>query len=158
MLPGFIPRLQHEILRAISPPPPSTRLPSKPGRTIPPTYDRYSSLRPLTPFFAILNNPNPGEPQSARARANAGKAPAFTPATMPWIGASLAGALKTGGIELAREKWDESRGKGKGGEEDALILDPTDSGLLPDWTRSPLAAGAPIANIQLLAAQAKVGA
>ena len=91
MIPGFIPRLHTELLRAIQPPPFVPRHPIRPDRPPPPQYDRYASLRPLTPYFAIVNNPSPGEPHSDRAKNNAGKAPAFTPATMAWVGASLAG-------------------------------------------------------------------
>ena len=90
MLPGFIPRLHAELLRAIAPPT-SHSHPPRPAKPSLPHYDRYASLRPLTNFFAILNNPAPPPAASARASANAGKAPAFTPATMAWIGGSLAG-------------------------------------------------------------------
>lgn len=91
MLPGFIPRLHAELLRAISPPSSLLRHLTHPEKPSPPQYDRYASLRPLTNFFAILNNPSPPPSHSARAGANAGKAPAFSPATMAWIGGSLAG-------------------------------------------------------------------
>lgn len=126
MLPGFIPRLQAEISRLLTPQPqadPSTPLETSPplspvtptvshpnfrGRlssnVIPPPirhasvprrgiYDRYAVLRPLAPFIAILNNPNPPLNQSMIAEANAGRAPAFAPAALPWIGGSLAGYL-----------------------------------------------------------------
>lgn len=91
MLPGFIPRLHAELLRAIAPPLSSPRQSVRPDKPPPPQYDRYATLRPLTNYFAILNNPSPPPPTSARAGANAGKAPAFSPATMAWIGGSLAG-------------------------------------------------------------------
>lgn len=91
MLPGFIPRLHAELLRAIAPPLSSPRQSVRPDKPAPPQYDRYATLRPLTNYFAILNNPSPPPPTSARAGANAGKAPAFSPATMAWIGGSLAG-------------------------------------------------------------------
>ena len=95
MLPGFIPRLHAELLRAISPPPSSatnSRPPSRPGKRPRPTgYDRYAALRTLGPSIAILNNPAPPPPASTRQAENAGKAPAFTPATFAWIGGSLAG-------------------------------------------------------------------
>lgn len=90
MLPGFISRLHAELLRAIAPPV-SRSHPTRPDKPVPPHYDRYACLRPLTNFFAILNNPAPPPAASARASANAGKAPAFAPATMAWIGGSLAG-------------------------------------------------------------------
>jgi actin-related protein 10 len=86
MLPGFIPRLHAELLRA-------TALLNTSSAGSRPTYDRYAALRPLVPHFAILNNPAPVRlpSSSARANMNAGKAPAFTPATMAWVGGSLAG-------------------------------------------------------------------
>jgi actin-related protein 10 len=92
MLPGFIPRLHAELIRAIvTLPSTSARPPVNPGRPRPSAYDRYAVLRPLVPYIAILNNPSPTQPSGARGSANAGKAPAFTPATMAWVGGSLAG-------------------------------------------------------------------
>lgn len=90
MLPGFIPRLHGELLRAVAPPP-SLREPTRPEKPLPPRYDPYACLRPLVPYFAILNNPSPPIPMSERAAQNAGKSPAFSPATMAWVGGSLAG-------------------------------------------------------------------
>jgi actin-related protein 10 len=90
MLPGFISRLHAELLRAIAPLSSSPRQPTRPDKPTP-QYDRYATLRPLTNYFAILNNPSPPPPTSTRASANAGKAPAFSPATMAWVGGSLAG-------------------------------------------------------------------
>ncbi|KZT01408.1 actin-domain-containing protein [Laetiporus sulphureus 93-53] len=145
MLPGFIPRLQAELVRAVSTPsPPASHPSSHPGQPKYEPYHRYASLRALASHFAILNNPSPPAPASVSSSANAGKAPAFTPAMMAWIGGSLAGALKTGGPEILREKWDEAGvqddGDGLGG-----VLDPGRSPtlLLPDWTRIPLPVGAP---------------
>jgi actin-related protein 10 len=92
MLPGFIPRLHAELLRAIAPPS-SSRQPVRPDKPAPPQYDRYATLRPLTNDFAILNNPAPPLATSTRASANAGRAPAFSPAAMAWIGGSLAGYI-----------------------------------------------------------------
>ena len=96
MLPGFIPRLHTELLRAIGSTPSRPRQgPTRSGRSPPPAYDHYAALRPLIPHIAILNNPAPSQPSassaSPRAAANAGKAPAFTPASMAWVGGSLAG-------------------------------------------------------------------
>lgn len=97
MMPGFIPRLHAEIARALSPPPsqPQSSKQRK-GRLQPPPYDRYAPLRQLLPHFAILNNPDPlkekKDPGSAQKKPSvAGKAPAFTPACMAWVGGSLAG-------------------------------------------------------------------
>ncbi|TFK40187.1 fungal-specific actin related protein [Crucibulum laeve] len=148
MLPGFIPRLHAEILRAIAPPPSPSRKQTRPDRPLPPPYDKYASLRQLIPYFAILNNPSPPAPMSDRASANAGKAPAFSPATLAWVGGSLAGSLKTGGVEVAREKWDE--GDTSGNADDSMDIS-SDSpsrphGILPDWTRTALPTGAPIAR------------
>lgn len=173
MLPGFIQRLQAEILRAIQPPVTAGRrkqrhlaIPRKPS---PPAYDRYASLRPLVPYISILNNPSPPPSTSSRAAANAGKAPAFAPSLMAWIGGSLAGyvayaillishttrynvrALKTGGVEVPREKWDEAVEKVRNAEDDDMEPSTEPSNrlartILPDWTRSSLPVGAPSAN------------
>ncbi|KAJ7592903.1 actin-domain-containing protein [Mycena floridula] len=147
MLPGFISRLHTELLRAIGTPP-SFSMPVIPGKVRVPPYDRYAALRPLIPFFAVLNNPSPNQPDSSdRARANAGKAPAFSPAIMAWVGGSLAGALKTGGVEVPREKWDEGDANMEPGAEGDMSMDElrasTSSAsdrlvhVLPDWTRIP---------------------
>ncbi|KAG2369085.1 fungal-specific actin related protein [Suillus spraguei] len=142
MLPGFIPRLHTELLRATAP------LNTSSTRSRP-TYDQYASLRPLVPHFAILNNPTPVPSSSTRANVNAGKAPAFTPATMAWVGGSLAGALKTGGVEVAREKWDESDPSQTDQDDDVVMVLPASEhvprNIIPDWTRGPLPAGAPSA-------------
>lgn len=98
MLPGFIPRLHAELVRAISPSPgqgTATPTGNKPRRPRPSAHDRYAALRPLIPYFAILNNPAPPPPTTSRASANGGKSPAFTPATMAWIGGSLAGYVRS---------------------------------------------------------------
>ncbi|KAG6865791.1 hypothetical protein C0991_011783 [Blastosporella zonata] len=150
MLPGFIPRLHAEIIRALSPPDATSRHPTRPDRPPQPQYDRYASLRPLIPYLAILNNPSPPPPLSDRAKAHAGKAPAFSPATLSWVGGSLAGSLKTGGAEVSREKWDEANTKHDPDESMDVAADFEDrsaSNILPDWTRTPLPAGAPAANV-----------
>ncbi|KAI9445463.1 actin-domain-containing protein [Lactarius indigo] len=150
MLPGFIPRLHVELIRAIvTSPSSSPRPPVPPGRPRPPPYDRYAALRPLVPHFAILNNPSPPPPSDARGSANAGKAPAFAPATMAWVGGSLAGALKTGGAEVPREKWDEAGGLPDPGDdamEEDDVAGHSPANVIPDWTRTPLPVGAPPAN------------
>ncbi|KAF7327962.1 Fungal specific actin related protein [Mycena kentingensis (nom. inval.)] len=145
MLPGFIPRLQQELIRALAPP---TRERDRP------VYDPYGSLRQLLPYFAILNNPNPRQTQGtsgSRALANAGKAPAFTPATMAWVGGSLAGALKTGGAEVNREQWDMVDAERDAGDVDVSMEREDEQErkqlILPDWTRSALPIGAPPANV-----------
>jgi actin-related protein 10 len=100
MLPGFIPRLHAEILRAVEPLPTSLRQSTHPDRSPPPPYDKYGLLRPLLPYFAILNNPNPLPTTTERAAVNSGKAPAFTPATLAWVGGSLAGYVFTFGSSV----------------------------------------------------------
>jgi actin-related protein 10 len=89
MLPGFIPRLHDEIVRALTQEPPerTEQSPTRSNRPAPPAYDPYGALRPLAPHIAIVNDPSP----SSSGSGNAGKGPAFTPAAMPWVGGSLAG-------------------------------------------------------------------
>ncbi|KZV94722.1 actin-like ATPase domain-containing protein [Exidia glandulosa HHB12029] len=141
MLPGFIPRLHQEILHRLEEP---YHSPSSSKR---PLYDPYASLRPLGPIISILNNPQP--PVHAL---KAGKAPAFTPAILPWLGGSLAGALKTGGEEITRERWDEAdiekEDVGSDDDEEAPVehvVERVRQGgfVLPDWTKTPLPLGAP---------------
>ncbi|GLB40286.1 putative actin family protein [Lyophyllum shimeji] len=161
MLPGFIPRLHAELIRALATPPTPSRQPARPDRPPPPAFDRYAPLRPLLPYFAVLNNPSPPPPMSDRARANAGKAPAFTPATLAWVGGSLAGALKTGGVEIAREKWDEANAKHDPDQSMDVSADFEDraaKNILPDWTRTLLPIGAPPANVPRVSTQTEVGA
>ena len=106
MIPGFIPRLHAEISRVLVPPtsPQSQYSKSRKHRIRPPPYDRYAPLRQLMPYFAILNNPDPPthvkDTGSSQKKSNAaGKAPAFTPACMAWVGGSLAGCVTSlGGI------------------------------------------------------------
>ena len=103
MMPGFIPRLQSEIARALSPPPSPQPQPSRQrkGKLRPPPYDRYAPLRQLLPHFAILNNPDPPkekDPGLMQKKSSAGKAPAFTPACLAWVGGSLAGYVTSLGL------------------------------------------------------------
>ncbi|EDR08713.1 fungal specific actin related protein [Laccaria bicolor S238N-H82] len=148
MLPGFIPRLHAELLHSIAPPLAQTRETNRHNRPAPPQYDKYASLRPLVPYFAILNNPSPPPPTSDRASANAGKAPAFSPSTLAWVGGSLAGSLKTGGVEVAREKWDENDvNRNDEDSMDVTMESPQRTkSILPDWTRATLPPGAPMVN------------
>ncbi|KAH8117931.1 actin-like ATPase domain-containing protein [Phellopilus nigrolimitatus] len=167
MLPGFIPRLQSELVRLLTRPPPP-RHPIRPDRPAPPVYDPYAPLRPLAPYIAILNNPSP-PPPSAAINSSAGKAPAFTAATLPWVGGSLAGAMKISGIEIAREKWDEAEAADDEDDEDGddpLVVGEVPSKRpgfhLPDWTRAPLPTGAPPAprppRLDVVSTQTEVGA
>jgi actin-related protein 10 len=182
MLPGFIPRLHAELLQAVIPISSPSRPQMRPGRPVPPPYDRYASLRPLVPHIAILNNPSPRAPI---ATTNAGKAPAFSPATIAWVGGSLAGyesrffhpsnhlptrvfhfyphrALKTGGVEVSREKWDEACSR----EDPDDSMDDSAEGtvrsaasILPDWTKLPLPpALLPVVQLPRGSPQAQVGA
>ncbi|KPV73935.1 uncharacterized protein RHOBADRAFT_45227 [Rhodotorula graminis WP1] len=73
---------------------------------------RWAPLAPLAPHLAILNHPSPSSVStstsssaspllaSSLAREREGSAPAFAPALQAWIGGSLAGALKVGGVEV----------------------------------------------------------
>ena len=92
MLPGFIPRLHAELIKALASVLHFSRPPTRPGRSPVPINDRYAPLQPLLPYFAILNNPSPGASQSSAA-SGAGKAPAFSPASLAWVGGSLAGCV-----------------------------------------------------------------
>ncbi|GJE94573.1 actin-domain-containing protein [Phanerochaete sordida] len=157
MLPGFIPRLHAELLRTLTRQTSPVPTPGARGRPRAQGYDRYAPLRSLAAHIAILNNPTPPPPASSRAVANAGKAPAFTSACMAWVGGSLAGALKTGGAEVAREKWDEADALVDEDDDDAMEVSPVTPrsaarSILPDWTRSPLPVGAPPANAKPAAA------
>jgi len=125
---------------------------------------RWASLAPLAPHLAILNHPSPSTSAStvtststsssappllasSLARAREGSAPAFAPALQAWIGGSLAGALKVGGVEVVREEWDAAgagAGAGRAGEEEGREEDWEEEeraarmrrgARLPDWTR-----------------------
>lgn len=53
-------------------------------------------------------------------------------------------ALKTGGAEITREKWDEAEARTNPDESTTIESNAkTVSELVPDWTRSPMPAGAP---------------
>ncbi|KAH6909165.1 actin family [Coprinopsis sp. MPI-PUGE-AT-0042] len=150
MIPGFIPRLHTEIIRILTSPPPPPFQSKRKGRPPLPRFDKYAQLRQLVPFFAVINSPNPPPTKSERARVNAGKAPAFAPAMLAWIGGSLAGSLKTGGTEVAREKWDEAVEEDDMEDEDDVRMvppgqhtSPHSKKILPDWTRSPMRPAAP---------------
>jgi actin-related protein 10 len=64
----------------------------------------------------------------------------------------LSRSLKTGGVEVSREKWDEADPSNRDGDESMDVsADFSDRGrrsILPDWTRMPLAAGAPPAIVR----------
>lgn len=77
-------------------------------------------------------------------------------------------ALKTGGVEVSREKWDEAF-PSQNDDDDAMDSAPPVSpeqrprGMLPDWTRTSLSVGAPSAvalkpTVALPSPQTAVGA
>ncbi|GAA5865534.1 hypothetical protein JCM3774_002042 [Rhodotorula dairenensis] len=118
----------------------------------------FAPLVGLAPHIAVLNHPCPRSTpsSSALARKQEGSAPSYSPALQTWVGASLAGALKTGGEEVTREMWDAAPRKRTGlgsGPVATTLPTPTDEassgiveepegwergdreGRLPDWTR-----------------------
>jgi actin-related protein 10 len=88
MLPGFIPRVHQELIRILTKlvPVSSTRSPKRRA------YDPFDVLRPLASHVAILNNPFPPPSESSSAQ-NTGRAPAFSAASLAWVGGSLAGYI-----------------------------------------------------------------
>jgi actin-related protein 10 len=167
MLPGLIARLHQEIqdkLRLSEPPSPPHSPPTSPTRSSKSTRKaelrrslsalraspRFSSLVPLATHIAILNDPTRRETNDSRRHPLAGRAPAFNPSLLPWIGGSLAGALKTGGQEIKRDVWEAAVDKVAnarpppvardvfgGSESEAVeqevVLGP--AALLQDWSR-----------------------
>lgn len=83
---------------------------------------KYAPLNGLGRRFAVLNDPAPLDSTTAADAstntASGGSAPRWAPALMPWVGGSLAGILKTGAPEIAREDYDtrmaESQTRGQG--------------------------------------------
>jgi actin-related protein 10 len=62
-------------------------------------------------------------------------------------------ALKTGGEEILRERWDEaqSRAPDPGDTTSPAVVTPLGKKIgmaLPDWTRAPLMVGAPMAGVR----------
>jgi actin-related protein 10 len=99
MLPGFFTRLEQELIGLLQS---KQQLNPVSPRKLRRTHDnRFSPLANLHSHIAILNSPATG------LHPKTGSAPAFSPHTLPWIGASLAIALKTSGEEITREKWDD---------------------------------------------------
>ncbi|KAG9105010.1 hypothetical protein FRC06_002931 [Ceratobasidium sp. 370] len=170
MLPGFIPRLHAEIQALLSPStpsdpgtPPLSDPPSPPTPTIstlprpaappPPArpslrqpFDPYVRLRQLGPHLAILNAPA----GVGTGHRNSGKAPAFAPSALPWVGGSLAGSLKIGGEEILRERYDEALVNTVDEEVvevEGKITGRREGHFLPDWTKGVMAVGAPNAAI-----------
>lgn len=189
MLPGFIPRLRASLLAALDvvPSDNASREPSSSSSSIPssppadlssprrhsPQTSRskskhpYFLLLPLRYSIALLNDPTPPRSFSSAKpfQTQGGTAPAFAPSLLPWIGGSLAGALRSSGrAEVARDQWDEARerrvgrerrrvkverrkkreGEGKGEEEEEKEEEEEDDEerwarggveVLGDWTR-----------------------
>ncbi|KZT39144.1 actin-domain-containing protein [Sistotremastrum suecicum HHB10207 ss-3] len=151
MLPGFITRLRKQLLLALEKParPPGT----SPSKRF---YDPFATLRPMKSVLSIVNDPNHGAPASATTAHNAGRAPAYSPAALPWVGGSLTGSLKIGGQDMSREKWDQAEANANT-ETDIGESSQTDPGtsarsqrhiVMPDWTHKyvPWGHGPPPAN------------
>lgn len=63
---------------------------------------------PLQSAICVLNDPWPDN-AGAKAGKGSGSAPAFVASLLPWIGASLVGALKTSALaEISREAFDQA--------------------------------------------------
>lgn len=156
MMPGFFPRLRDSLLAALTlshpPSPPPT--PPSPSSAEPPslsslrhaklarrlstlrTTPRFAPLVPLARHLAFTNDPTHPTSTAARPK-SAGQAPAFAPSLLSWVGGSLAGALKTGGEEILRERWEEAHEVGRGEEGDG---EPGETSfVLPDWSRRSMA-------------------
>jgi actin-related protein 10 len=150
LLPGFIPRVRRELLRALSESRDQSPFPSRRGRTRQPRATfatRFSVLSSLSSHVAILNDTRSFEP-NGQFPPDSGRAPPFSPGLLGWIGGSLAGALKTGGVEVLRDRWDEAGILEDDGEEEVDVTRDDDEDLeeekeemrrqrraacLPDW-------------------------
>lgn len=128
MIPGFFPRLRTELLTNLSLSQPSTSPqtpPLSPSNTpknlatflsrqrlqsrlsLLRTSPRFAPLVSLIASLTITNDPSiVSTLVEVPFPVGEGKAPGFNPSLLAWIGGSLAGALKTGGEELLREKWE----------------------------------------------------
>ncbi|SDA02253.1 BZ3500_MvSof-1268-A1-R1_Chr7-3g09591 [Microbotryum saponariae] len=131
MLPGFIPRLRHEIdeVLRLSQTAPLGSKPVTQGKDSATrrayrarldklrTTPRYASLTPLRNHISILNDPSNSFDDTDTAEdgegprrlgPRSGSAPAWSASLLNWVGGSLAGCLKLGGVEeVKREGWDE---------------------------------------------------
>jgi actin-related protein 10 len=52
-------------------------------------------------------------------------------------------SLKTGGVEVTREKWDEATSVPDADDAPGEVVEYPSMNILPDWTRTPLPLGAP---------------
>lgn len=169
MLPGFISRLHTEVVKLLHDPnatpeddpnntsdprdPTLSPITPRPGTTFPPLsprgpkrkYDPYAVLRPLIPFIAIINNPNPPAAQSTLSSRSAGKAPGFAPSALPWIGGSLAGALKISSEEIPRERWEEAFEEARELEDTAIVPPLAPSTRMPSTAPTPTPVPPPLA-------------
>lgn len=151
MIPGFFPRLRTELLTTLSrsqPPTPPQTPPLSPSNTSknPATFlsrqrlqsrlsllrtsPRFAPLVSLISTLTITNNPSVvSTVVEVPFPVGEGKAPGFNPSLLAWIGGSLAGALKTGGEELLREKWEAGNIASDSGDERERVRRP-----VPDWS------------------------
>jgi actin-related protein 10 len=79
MLPGFASRLSLQLKAALADP----RFVGEKGRR---RYDPYANIRLLHPFLSVIN-----ESTAHAAEGKGNRAPAFSPALLPWVGGSLSG-------------------------------------------------------------------
>jgi actin-related protein 10 len=122
MLPGFAARLEQELVRTLQSK--HQIAPISPRKLRRTHKTRFHPISNLHADVAVLNNPTPGQhPRS-------GSASAFSPHLLPWIGASLAVALKTSGEEITRDQWDDRPSLKKSASSKSS---PT-SFQMPDWT------------------------
>ncbi|KAL1407462.1 hypothetical protein Q8F55_006895 [Vanrija albida] len=105
-LPGVVPRLRDDLLQQISQAPaplgPDTTATTAAWRSR--ASNPKTSLHGLETRLAILNDPSPLD---GRASTKGGTAPRWSPSLLPWIGGSLAGAVKAVAPELIREDYDQ---------------------------------------------------
>lgn len=157
MLPGLFPRLRHHLqvaLAASHPPSPPPTPPSADAPTPPPPAalvhaalkarlhtsrhaPRFGPLAALASSVALVNDPSGGGGRGQGLRGGGGTA--YAPAVVGWVGGSVVGALKGGGEEVGRERWEEvregRRGRGGGGGEEGDEEEGMWVGVgVPDWT------------------------
>lgn len=147
MMPGFFPRLRHELLATLALSHPPSPPPSPPASEDSPRAalvhaalrsrlhtlrhtPHFHSLASLSSSIILVNDP------SHSGSAKTGKATAFAPSLLGWVGGSLVGALKTGGEEVTRERWEEARAARDLLEEEEMEEEVERGAVmgLPDWT------------------------
>lgn len=140
MIPGFIPRLKTELIQHLerSQPNPmsledsNASKHSKLKRGLP----KYHSISSLSSSIHILNDPH----LSTRIPTLSLTRPAsFQPHLLPWIGGSLAGAMRIGGQEVIREHWDSvveaSLVSQEFANDDQVVEEVEEDGEEEDWER-----------------------